>query len=99
MADLTADLFAGYNPVLARHIHRNCVVCRSNEDNYLPWRGHVFVDAKPLQQAFRYADLVHGACPLGKVFRMSAAGVRTGGLCLYQRDPAGTLLYLPCVTV
>lgn len=61
MADLSADVFAGYNPFLARNIHEEFVIYRNDKDaaKYLLRRGHVFVDGKPLRQVFRYADLVH----------------------------------------
>lgn len=59
MADLPVEMFAGYNPFLARNIYEEFVSYRHNEDfsKYLLRRGHVFVDGKPLQQVFRYADL------------------------------------------
>ena len=61
MADLPAEMFAGYNPFLARNIYEEFVVYRNKEDfaKYLLRRGHVFVDGKPLQQVSRYADLVN----------------------------------------
>ena len=59
MADLPAETFAGYNPFLARNIHEEFVIYRNMDDaaKYLLRRGQVFVDGKPLQQVFRYAEL------------------------------------------
>jgi hypothetical protein len=59
MADLPAETFAGYNPFSARNIHEEFVIYRNLDDaaKYLLRRGRVFVDGKPLEQVFRYAEL------------------------------------------
>ena len=61
MADFPPEMFAGYNPFLARNIYEEFLTCHHKEDfaKYLLRRGHVFVDDKPLQQVSRYADLVN----------------------------------------
>ncbi len=59
MADLPVEIFAGYNPFLARNMYDEFVhYSKADEiERYLLRRGAVFVDGKPLRQVFRFAEL------------------------------------------
>ena len=80
MADLPVETFGGYNPFLARNIHEEFVIYRNDADaaKYLLRRGHVFVDGKPLEQVFRYAELAQ---------RSGAFWVEEPGLRIHFRLP------------